>query len=353
MNRTTWWVALCLVLVLLASGATAGASDFIKKGDVGPEVLALQATLKGLGYDAGPADGKFGPLTEDAVKNLQRDLGLLVDGVVGPDTRLALAGAPVERSSLYVVRPGDTVASIAERYGLSPSLLANVNNIYDGVTIYAGQALSLETSTLNGSAANVSVTVPRSATKKVALTFNDGPFPGSTPRIIDILRAHEVTATFFTVGSFLEAQPALGQRIVEEGHHLANHSYSHTSFEHLSKEAIMEEIDKTQAVIARFKKGSPRFFRPPYGHVSQELKDAVRQCEMEMVLWSHLGIKDYPEPKNHQAWVNALVKQCHDGSILLLHDGPSFTIEVLPRLLEALRAKGFDVVPLSQVVSGY
>lgn len=352
MNRTTWWLALFLVFVLLVSGGTAGASHFVRRGDKGPEVIAIQSTLKGLGYDVGPPDGQFGPLTENAVKSLQRDLGLLVDGVVGPDTRLALAGAPVKRSSLYVVRPGDTVASIAERHGLSASLLANVNNIYDGVTIYAGQALSLETSILSNKA-DERIARPQRATKKVALTFNDGPFPGSTPRILEILRTHEATATFFVVGSALEAQPELGQRIVQAGHLLANRSYSRPCFEHLSRDSIIEEIEKTQSVIARFQTGTSKFFRPPCSNASQELRDAVKQCGMEVVLWSHLGIKDYPEPKDHRSWVKTLVKACHDGSILMLHDGPSFTIEVLPHLLESLREEGFDTVPLNRVLTSY
>jgi peptidoglycan/xylan/chitin deacetylase (PgdA/CDA1 family) len=346
MIQSRVFVTCALVLLLSLIEVEATASPLVRRGSRGAEVTAIQTTLKDLGYHPGPIDGVFGPLTERAVKALQRDHGLLVDGLVGSNTRLALQGSPsVTPPDMYTVQAGDTLVSIAKKYGLNPIQLARNNSIRSEI-LYIGQALTLRPSPVK----EAFMEPPPS--KRVALTFNDGPFPGSTPRILDILKEREIKATFFIVGSLLEAQPGLGARIIKEGHEMGNHSYRHRSFSELDPAEVWEEIRLAQGVIDSYQSG-PRYFRPPYAHVSNMVRSAAREVGVQIVLWTHLGIKDYPEPRDLENWVNILIADSQDGSVLMLHDGPTFTYRVLPLLLDGLEAQGFSVVSLSTLLGSW
>ena len=344
MIRTRVLVACALALLLCLLGVGVSSAPLVRPGSRGAEVVAIQTALRDLGYDPGPIDGIFGPLTERAVKALQKDHGLLVDGLVGNNTRLALQGPPsASPPDIYTVRPGDTLASIAKKYGLNPIQLAKSNNINNEI-LYIGQALTLKPQP------EMEQTIPAPApSKRVALTFNDGPFPGSTPVILDILKQREVKATFFVVGSCLRSQPGIGARISSEGHEMGNHSYWHRSFSELGPSEVLEEIRLAQEVIDGYQSG-PRYFRPPHAHVSSVVRSAAREVGVEIVLWTHLGIRDYPEPRDLENWVDTLIVDSKDGSVLMLHDGPTFTSRVLPMLLDRLKANGFSVVPLSTLL---
>jgi peptidoglycan-N-acetylglucosamine deacetylase len=153
----------------------------------------------------------------------------------------------------------------------------------------------------------------------VYLSFDDGPHPEHTPALLDLLEAHGSHASFFLVGRQVERYPELVRRIVAGGHTLGNHSYSHSAFDKLSLREQLEEIDRTDRLLAQFD-GHPRHgFRPPRGNVSLSLLLHFACSRRSMVYWSYNSL-DYLSPA-----VGELVQRLRSaapaaGDIVLLHD---------------------------------
>jgi peptidoglycan/xylan/chitin deacetylase (PgdA/CDA1 family) len=163
------------------------------------------------------------------------------------------------------------------------------------------------------------------AAKKIALTFDDGPNPAITPRLLDLFDQHAVRATFFLIGKFVRACPELSKEIAARGHQLGNHTDSHANLIFKSPAGTREELARCQDAIA-MATGSepPRWMRPPYGYRSPQLGGAVRGAGMKgVVMWSKIGRDWTPQP------AGALIERLRSvarpdrscGDILVLHDG--------------------------------
>lgn len=186
---------------------------------------------------------------------------------------------------------------------------------------------------------------------RVALTFDDGPFPTTTPMIVDILKQNGSSATFFVVGSMAVQHPGLLRRIVGEGHALGNHSYSHCLSRGLSSKDLENEIGKTNAIIQNLTGSSPKFFRPPHGDFSKNVVDVAVSYGLTVVAWSNVGFNDYPPPENIDEFVRDLTTSMTDGYIIMLHDGLSSTVALLPKLIKSIKNSGAKIVPLSEVLN--
>lgn len=151
----------------------------------------------------------------------------------------------------------------------------------------------------------------------VALTFDDGPGI-HTDRILDVLAAHGVKASFFVCGRDVEAFPEVLRRIAAEGHAIGNHSYSHQRLYFKSAAAIAAEIDRTQEIIARGTGHAPWAFRPPYGTRWFPLARLLRERRMRLVQWS-VTAYDWKLPA--EAIARAATRNLQNGDIILLHDG--------------------------------
>jgi len=194
--------------------------------------------------------------------------------------------------------------------------------------------------------------------KRICLTFDDGPVSPSTERILDILRAHAVSATFFLCGKRVEKNPDLMRRIAAEGHEIGNHTYSHLFLYFKSRRRMAQEIDRTQECIEKVLGRRPTFFRPPYGARWFGLVPTLRERELNMVMWSATG---YDWKKDTAGIVAAALKELRPGAILLLHDGlesndpnrvdRSRTIEALPQIISQVRARGYTFVPLQEFLT--
>ena len=193
---------------------------------------------------------------------------------------------------------------------------------------------------------------------KVAITFDDGPDPEWTPRILDILRRHQVKATFFVTGANAEKHPALLRRILNEGHEVGSHTFTHANLAEVSGHQVELELNATQRVIEAATGRSTRLFRPPYDADSRP-EDPVHLRAIRLA--QALGYLTVLEQIDPQDWarpgVSEILRRVRDqrgkGSLILLHDAGgdrSQTVEVLPRLLEALTQRGDRVVSLAELL---
>jgi len=189
--------------------------------------------------------------------------------------------------------------------------------------------------------------------KRVSLTFDDGPAVYFTERVLDILREHNVPATFFVCGKNVEEHPDLLRRIVAEGHEVGNHTYSHLYLFFKSRRRMAEEIDRTQAIIERIAGFRPQIFRPPYGARWFGLIPTLLERGMHLILWSAAG---YDWKKNVRGITQAALRGLKPGAIILLHDGRetrsaaeidrSRTVLALPGIINGARRQGYTFAPL-------
>lgn len=181
----------------------------------------------------------------------------------------------------------------------------------------------------------------------VYLTFDDGPVPGITEEILDILKQYNVQATFFNLGSYVEKHPELTKRAYEEGHTIASHSYSHKSEMFSSLEKFKTEITKTNEVIEEAIGEKPKFFRTPYG---TKLKDAYKEIvysnDMEFVSWNCETYDSRKGKKTTEDLLNAVKTTMPKKKdvIVIMHDtyGKQHTVDALPSIIEYFQSINYE-----------
>lgn len=179
----------------------------------------------------------------------------------------------------------------------------------------------------------------------IALTFDDSPTEG-TAQVLAILKAHDVKATFFIVGAHAAARPALLRQIVQEGHAIGNHSYSHKSTLPFRRPAaILADIQRCTETITDITGVVPQMYRPPFGVVNPGIGQAVRTSRLPCVGWSLRSFDTVtPQPAR---LLSRITRQLAPGAIVLLHDYPAVTPQILPELLQEIKRKNFNCVLLS------
>lgn len=184
---------------------------------------------------------------------------------------------------------------------------------------------------------------------KVALTFDDGPHPHHTRKILDILKKEGVKATFFLVGDNVEKFPHLVEEIVEDGHEVGNHSFSHARLAKMPWGRMAEEIEKTDSAVNRFAGVWPKLFRPPYGSLSLRLLSYVILKKRTLVLWSVDSGDSYCDsPVVLQK--HLIQKDVSSGAIILLHEDMEQTVEAISGLISYIRARGLGFATVSEIV---
>jgi peptidoglycan/xylan/chitin deacetylase (PgdA/CDA1 family) len=187
-----------------------------------------------------------------------------------------------------------------------------------------------------------------------ALTFDDGPHPGSTPRVLRALYRHGVQATFFLVGNRAEQYPDLVKAIFEEGHEIGCHSHTHPYLHRLSLTQAAREIATARRVLEDITGRVCHLFRPPFGNLSvQSLLPAWLQGQC-VVMWT-VDLKDYRAKDAVEIEKTVAAQHFENGDIILYHDLDGPSIEALPSVLEAAKADGRTGVSVSRMVglSGY
>lgn len=190
--------------------------------------------------------------------------------------------------------------------------------------------------------------------KYIALTFDDGPDEKQTMLILDLLRQYDARATFFVVGDRVERYPEIVRRELAEGHEVANHSYTHPAFQHLSNGSMEEELNRTQEAVFKATGTRPSLFRPPGGYYNERLISLSKLHHLQMVLWSwHQDTKDWRSP-GMQVIANKVLENARSGDIVLMHDfvhRSSQTYEALRIILPELKRQGYSLVTVSELLS--
>lgn len=182
----------------------------------------------------------------------------------------------------------------------------------------------------------------------LALTFDDGPHPELTPKLLDILRQKGVRATFFVLGSNVAKYPEIARRIVAEGHEIANHSYSHPALTKLGSARLNDEVGGTCDIIQQVTGRRPASMRPPYGALNASVEHALLQnYGLNIVLWS-VDPLDWKRPGASEVG-RRLVAGARPGAILLAHDIHPGTIEAIPEVITQLKAQGYTFATVGQL----
>jgi glycosyltransferase involved in cell wall biosynthesis len=186
------------------------------------------------------------------------------------------------------------------------------------------------------------------ADHSAAVTFDDGPDPVYTPRVLDILRRYGVSATFFLLGERAARYPDLVKRILDDGHELGNHSFTHPFFERLSLADACAEVDRTQEVLEKLQNRPCRLFRPPRGKLCLASLTAAWRRNLTVVMWS-IDLKDFASNDAEQIRRAAALKPARDGDIVLYHGLSDASVAGLPSVLELAAETGNRLLPVSRV----
>ncbi|MBC8320301.1 MAG: polysaccharide deacetylase family protein [Bacteroidetes bacterium] len=185
--------------------------------------------------------------------------------------------------------------------------------------------------------------------KEIALTFDDGPHPVITPKLIELLDSYNTPATFFCTGKNAVANPKIVTTIINKGHLIGNHSYGHSRFFDLfSSKNMQKEILDTNEVITTITGKTPRLFRPPYGVTNPMLSKALIKTNMVSVGWS---LRSYDTVKSSKKVMAKLTDDTKAGDIVLFHDTNPNVITIIEDYLFWLQKNDFKIVSLTSLLN--
>lgn len=181
--------------------------------------------------------------------------------------------------------------------------------------------------------------------KRVAITFDDGPHPVYTPRLLDGLKERNVKAMFFLIGENIVGREHIVRRMAEEGHIIGNHTFHHVQLNCLNEEVACQEITSTNELIESIINKPIEFIRPPFGAWSSK-----KSCPVELftILWN-IDPLDWKD-QNTDLIVQRVLSEVKDGSVILLHDVYDTSVEAAFRIIDALQAEGYEFVTADQFI---
>lgn len=177
-----------------------------------------------------------------------------------------------------------------------------------------------------------------------ALTFDDGPYPETTSRLLDILRQKDALATFFTLGNKAAAYPDIIKREAKEYHEVASHTMYHQNLIRIPTSSAVSDINEAKSTLNSILGHNPFYTRPPYGNINDTVKTTVGT---PIILWS-VDTEDW-KSKDVNSIIATAMSEVHDGAIILMHDIYPTTIDAVPILIDKLRENGYELVTLSEL----
>lgn len=184
--------------------------------------------------------------------------------------------------------------------------------------------------------------------KLIAITFDDGPNPYVTPRILDILKTENVKATFFMLARNVKANPNVAKSVVDHGHEIANHSETHANLNKAKKSQIEREVVHSKKIIEETIGVSPTLFRPPYGEYNSVVLDYANKSDQQLIMWS-VDTLDW-EHKNKNKTVELAMSRSQSQSIILMHDIHDTTADALSNLIHRLKNENYQFVTVSELM---
>jgi peptidoglycan-N-acetylglucosamine deacetylase len=178
--------------------------------------------------------------------------------------------------------------------------------------------------------------------KKIYLTFDDGPTKGVTEKVLELLHDYDAQATFFCLGKQIESNPFIFQSIIDQGHAVGNHSYSHLNGWETNDDLYYDDINKCQILF------HSTLFRPPYGKISRQQVKILKE-QFTIVMWDVLS-GDFDHTISAEKCYQNVVKNAENGSIIVFHDSEkaaTLCLKTLPRILDFYKNKGFEFCKLN------
>lgn len=235
-----------------------------------------------------------------------------------------------------------------ERYaGTRRQLVRTAYDVYRGVERRLSPSMTSPPPGFRGKGAIERVDVME---PYVAMTFDDGPDPVNTPRLLDILAERGVKATFYVIGEPASVHPDVVQRTSAEGHEVGSHTWSHRFLTTQTSRSITQELLRTEDAIEDAIGVPPASLRPPYGAVTKPMTRWIdHQFEYPTVLWN-VSARDWEHP-GAALIIERLVSEVNPGSIVLNHDPLTDTVDAMPETLDRLLEKGFRFVTVSELIA--
>ncbi len=184
--------------------------------------------------------------------------------------------------------------------------------------------------------------------KQVALSFDAAWGNEQTDHLLEILEKYKVKTTFFLVGDWVKNFPDSVKKIAEHGHDVGNHSDTHPHMTQMSTADMVSQIQACNDKIKELTGKQPTLFRAPYGDYNNDVVKSVNGCDMYCVQWD-VDSLDWKDPTPEQIKKN-ITSKIKNGSIILMHNGAKNTPEALPAVIEAIKAEGYEIVPISQIL---
>ncbi|TDU04273.1 peptidoglycan/xylan/chitin deacetylase (PgdA/CDA1 family) [Streptomyces sp. 846.5] len=304
------------------------------------QVAELIAWLRGLDDGRAPAvvldstNGLLdGPMTAAGLEVYRADPWLL-------PPRPRFGSVPAERLAEQARTAPDALARVTAEGG---TLTGRAEEFFDGVR--RGEPIRAALTAAGRCFDHGRRDIPR-----VALTFDDGPDPVHTRRVLEILDRYGARATFFCVGHHVAALPDLVRRIAAAGHELGNHSWSHPFLPDLTPDQLREQIDRTAEALARLTGEAPTWFRPPYGALTPEVLAALEGHPTTLTMWD-VDSRDWTRPGPERIAATVL-DAAGPGSVVLMHEGAGDrgqTVRALPSIIEGLLERGLELVPVGEL----
>ena len=184
----------------------------------------------------------------------------------------------------------------------------------------------------------------------IAITFDDGPHPQNTPRLLDMLRARNIKATFYVIGRSVDLYPQVVRRTVAEGHEVGNHTHTHRLLSKLSDSEVRNDLARCRDAVARAAGVQMRTMRPPYGGLLQRQREMVHaEFGYPTILWS-VDPLDWKRP-GASVIASRILSGTTAGGIVLAHDLHAQTVDAMPATLDGLLRRGFTFVTVSQLLA--
>jgi peptidoglycan/xylan/chitin deacetylase (PgdA/CDA1 family) len=346
---------------------TGGSSDDLLTGDNGLNALNGNAgndtLIGGAGNDA---------LGGGAGNDVYRYLATAFGSDVGPgqvDMITAAVGDSIDFTSgmeALLRIGGQSLASLTANTALGSVFAAGTNvrfaaghlqiDVNGNLLFDAAEDFDIELSGVSGvsydAAADTFTFGGAAPTKKIALTFDDGPDPTFTQQVLGVLDTFGVKATFFVVGEMVQSYPDIVLSVFNAGHLVENHSFDHSDLTTLSDAAIRSQFQQTSDAIFSLTGTQPTYFRPPYGSYDARVESIATSMGLDMALWT-VDTNDWQQG-GVSGIVDSALGGATDGGVILMHDGGgnrSQTVDALDDIIIGLQSQGYELVTLNQIPS--
>jgi len=186
--------------------------------------------------------------------------------------------------------------------------------------------------------------------KKIIFTFDDGPYPEFTEKLLKILGEEKIKATFFIVGEMGARYPYLLKLLNSQGHEIAGHTYTHPNLTKIPLTRVKEELEKTRLLIREFTGKNTYLFRPPGGNYNESLKRISSSSGYQPIFWTIF-------PQDHSSDISAeeiyqrVIENIHPNGIILFHSGRENTLQALPRIVQTLKEKNYTFITISDLIT--